>query len=254
MIDRATNPTGARAQQPLTEEELNQTIHVPAASVGQILIKNLKKGEHQDFLEAECIARNIEIVKRANKQMHWPKTLLALRKHLAEREGTDPKSIKAFQPISTRAIPSRGSGVEISTEINNAEASQDDRREEIIERNSNGSFDEAVLNQSFGSMNIDATTPPRQRQFCTNRLDTTTEEGGNEIRHHNNEGLSENECTSIQSPNRRVIFDTFHNVLSSAKKKKKKSRQGRTPIQIRVSKSHQYESDQPRRVNIFPHE
>ena len=188
---------------------------------------------------------------KANNEMHWPKTIQALKKHIAEEEGIDSKSLKAFRPI-TRDLSnevSRGSGAEMATEINHAEASQDGRREEIMER----SFDEAILNQSFGSMNIDPATPPRQRQFFTDRLNTTMEEV-NEITDHNDEGLSENMHTGIQSPNRRGILGTFGTVLSSAKKKMKKSRLGRTPIQVRVSKSQENESDQPRRVNLFPHE
>ena len=102
MIDRATNSTGERAQQPLTEEDLNQPIHVPVASVGLILFKYMKKSRRSDFLRAECIVRNIQIVMKANNvSTNFPKSITIFKPQPSEKQMVDAKSNNCF-PAETQ--------------------------------------------------------------------------------------------------------------------------------------------------------
>ena len=212
IIEKASNPCGTGAQQPLTEEELNRPMHVTAGAVGQIYFKDMKKSTHSDFLRAECNARNIEVSMGVDgKTMHFPRTIKALKEHLVKKgEGESIATIKAFKPTSNCAQEEnsmeisveigQGPDTDITTEINQTAGGNHNsmqllqdggesksNEEDLTKQHLDESFDAAILNQSFGSLVIGPATPQRRRQksndvLGANRLDITMEEDQDEIR------------------------------------------------------------------------
>lgn len=128
-------------------------------------------------------------------------------------------------------------------------------------KNEHVGFDEAILNESFGSMAIGPRTPPRRSDMKVSHL-MTAMETENDARVESTEDdrnstlqqaeVSIGESISMQRQIRHGISNTSSIILSTSKKKKKKSRFGETPGMMRNGMRGQPDKTKlPRRVVLF---